>query len=104
MPNCRFRRYGGRNAGQQACVWCGRIDNHYWGDRVCQVDQPMKDALCEYARANGRRWKSKLAAAWTAGEELGPDLRRVRNVLGPRGLARLSTSLVVEGSTDGLRN
>ena len=81
--------------GQCQCLWCGR--RH--GD--CRVTTEMRAALREFAEANGRTWKRKLTDAWTRGDDLGAELQQVRNVLGPSGLQKLTTRLVLTGRTWG---
>jgi hypothetical protein len=48
-------------------------------------------AIQDYAKANGRTWKSKLRAAWTAGNIPLGLLLRARNIYGPSGLDNLTS-------------
>lgn len=62
-------------------------------------------AIVEYARENGRRWKSKLAADWMNGRTRG-TLQNLRNSaqFGPAGLARFRLPLVLVTSTKIVHN
>lgn len=55
----------------------------------------QRNALLQFRREAGHRWKSKLISAWSSGldERLpnAPLLRQIRNNHGPRWLANLST-------------
>lgn len=76
--------------GQCLCRWCGKRRD----GRDCGVDDDMREALRDFAQSHGRTWKSQLSRLWmdaAAGEQL----QRVRNVIGPRQLARLETKLVL---------
>lgn len=84
---CRYKS----SFGQCKCLWCGRFKGHT--DR-CAVTEPMRQALRNYAAANGRAWRSKLLDAWFQGHDIGTELRTVRNVLGPSGLLRIPAHLV----------
>lgn len=57
----------------------------------CQVTDEMIEAIRVYRTANGKIWKSKLAAAWTRGEDLGDLLQQVRNIVGPTRLYKMAT-------------
>lgn len=52
-------------------------------------DVEMQRALEAWAKEHGRRWKAALREAWLRGDDLGADLQRARNVLGPSGLDRV---------------
>lgn len=69
---------------QQRCRWCNAKGNNH-----CSVDAAMRNAIVEFALVNGRTWKSRLLAAWMHGEDVGAELQRVRNVVGPTGLLKL---------------
>lgn len=56
--------------------------------RLILADHDL-DALRAFAAAHGRCWKSHLRRLWSSGRDVG-ELRRLRNVLGPSGLARIS--------------
>jgi|TARA_R110000868_G_scaffold298_5_gene2483 hypothetical protein len=52
------------------------------------LNQSQIDALKSYAAKHGRTWKSKLRAFWQRDAIYNePELRQVRNILGPVGLA-----------------
>ena len=76
--------------GQCECLWCGRSGR----GEDCAVTHDMRLALQAFIRENGRTWKSKLIAAWTRGDGVGPELQQVRNVLGPTRLLKLRTEMV----------
>jgi hypothetical protein len=84
---CRYKT----SFGQCKCLWCGRFKGHV---ERCGVTENMRQALRNYAAASGRTWRSSLIAAWTRGDDVGPDLQTVRNVLGPSGLLRIPARLV----------
>lgn len=47
--------------------------------------------VAAYAKRYGRTWKAQLCELWLRGEDAyNPALRRVRNIVGPSGLAQLS--------------
>ena len=91
-----FRPNSGRNRGQCTCLWCG---NCRYCPTPCQVDGPMRIALAEYAAKHGRTWKAQLSAAWMVNEDLGADLRRVRNVVGPNGLYQITRVMLASYQT-----
>lgn len=51
-----------------------------------KLSKPMLMALRDFASANGRCWRTVLSEEWSAGHDLGPELMRVRNEIGPDGL------------------
>lgn len=51
------------------------------------------DALRQYAREEGRNWKSRLLDDWTNGRTVGP-LQEVRNQFGPSWLLTHGTKAV----------
>jgi hypothetical protein len=51
-------------------------------------DLEMIEALRAYAAEHGKQWRRKLSFAWASGRNLGAQLQRARNVIGPSGLAR----------------
>lgn len=69
----------------QRCSWCGENVYHY---AECRASDETRQAVADFARANGRTWKAKLRALWTAGTDEG-WLRRARNVIGPSNLDRI---------------
>lgn len=78
------------NFGQCNCLWCGRRA----GDPECPATLPMREAIRDWAAKHGTRWKSKLTDAWTRGDDLGPELQQVRNVIGPSGLKRINSRML----------
>jgi hypothetical protein len=54
-----------------------------------RLTDDMLAALREFAANNGRTWRNALLAEWSAGHELGPELRQVRNLIGPSGLWKI---------------
>jgi len=59
------------------------------GKTAALLDPAAVEALCWYARTNGRHWKFRLRWEWLLNHSLGEELQRVRNVLGPKGLDRV---------------
>lgn len=74
------------------CSWCARRRHQL---PECQIDDAMRLALRDWAKAHGRTWKLQLSQAWATGEGITPELQRVRNILGPRRLMQLDTSMVL---------
>lgn len=54
-----------------------------------QLTVEQAQALIDYAKENGRRWKSQLNHAWMTGGTTGA-LQIVRNAFGPSWLVRFS--------------
>lgn len=46
------------------------------------VPVEVLDRVLEFAKANGRTWRSKLRLLWTRGDDSG-NLRNARNMIGP---------------------
>jgi hypothetical protein len=57
---------------------------HHPGARYydCPVPDEVLERLRRFRDENGVRWKSKLRALWTSGEDSGL-LRQARNYIGP---------------------
>lgn len=96
------RRHLFRNGNRQnSCLWCGKPVLRCDPFEDCRVDTETRIALKRYAVAVGRRWKSSLQADWERGgvSEMGyaidPLLVRLRNIIGPSGLRRI-TPLMLE--------
>lgn len=73
----------------QSCPTCGQMRIHHPGNNLyaCPVPVEVTTALREYAKANGKRWKSKLCGLWTKGDPtLTAQLQMARNMIGPRRL------------------
>jgi hypothetical protein len=71
-----------------------------------KLSVPELTALVRFARAHGRFWKRNLCDAWANGrderEDDASDLRRVRNTIGPSGLAKFALNgLIAELSARG---
>lgn len=81
--------------GQCECRWCGRRRHD---SRECPVTLPMRRALVEFReqqrKAGNRAWKAELQRLWESSVDIGPELRQLRNVMGPSLLAKLSPSLL----------
>jgi len=73
------------------CRWCG--SGRFAGEE-CPVDDEMRLALASFAHSYGRCWKSRLTWSWNRDQDLGPELRRVRNVIGPSGLRRITDDML----------
>ena len=82
--------------GQCECLWCGRrrsLDD-------CKVTADMRTALKAWHFVYGWLWKAKLNHAWQTGdygiiaERHVQPLQLLRNTIGPRGLAKITTRLV----------
>ena len=67
-------------------IWHERV-SHANGRRA--LTAPEREALAAYAAQRGRNWRSDLRRDWASGRASG-DLQRLRNDLGPSGLARVS--------------
>lgn len=71
---------------QRDCKACG-APNHRRHDTRC-VSVEVFQAVRDFARANGRTWRSKLRALWVSGKDEGP-LRSARNLIGPSRIAKV---------------
>lgn len=63
-------------------------ENPSWQAAKLTNRDKMIQALRDFARQNGPRWKSKLRKMWAAGTDTG-WLRYARNTMGTSGLDRL---------------
>lgn len=75
------------------CMWCGKPR---WTGKgfECPVTPAMREAICTWAADNGYNWRSLLIDAWACGRDVGPELQRVRNVIGPSQLLKIPTKMV----------
>lgn len=76
------------NYGQCKCLWCNSWNTR--GD--CPVTAEMRFALHSWMIENGHLWKSKLLKAWMNGMDVGPELLRLRNLIGPSGILKITSS------------
>lgn len=79
--------------GQCMCRWCGRPRTVAY--MPCRVTTEMRRWLAVYAQAHGRTWKSRLRALWDSGEDEGIG-RELRNIIGPRGLDRITPRMMAQ--------
>ena len=78
-----------RNYMQCNCVLCGRMGHGKYGKYPdCPVDPELFAALESFAAEHGRNWKSKLRNLWDTDADEG-ELRRARNIIGPRALSNV---------------
>lgn len=75
----------------RTCGRCGRTIHGKLGvllehGRDCPMTEELQRAVLRFAKANGRHWRARLSREWMEDGDLGPQLRRVRNVVGPSGL------------------
>lgn len=55
-----------------------------------QPTDTQLSALTSFKQKHGRQWRSKLKSLWASGrDESQPELRSLRNDIGPAGLDRL---------------
>lgn len=75
----------------QLCPKCGRMKIHHpRGDLYdCPVPSEVIQRLREFKQANGIRWKAKLRALWTSGQDEGL-LRQARNMIGPSRIDKIA--------------
>jgi len=86
------RIYGRRCPKIQLCPTCGRMRVHH-GERgyySCPVPATVIEALRAFRRANGKTWRSRLKAAWGRGDDLGPELRQAKEMVGPLRLYKIN--------------
>lgn len=73
---------------QRDCPRCGLRNREHRG-MGCPMDKEMFEAIVKFATQRGRNWRSKLREAWLRGDDVGEELQRVRNVVGPTRLAKV---------------
>ena len=54
------------------------------------ISDDQMSALKNYSEKHGPSWKDKLQTSWMKGGDHGPELQRLRNTVGPSGLAKIS--------------
>jgi hypothetical protein len=68
-------------------MFVSKNTKHEKGETMHKPTAEQIQALVEYAKANGRTWKSKLNDAWYHASEAG-ILQQIRNEFGPSWLMR----------------
>jgi hypothetical protein len=84
-----------RGAHRQCrCLWCGKRR----GTPCCPVTGDMRVALSRFVFTldGGHRWRWRLSLAWLTGEDLGDELRQLRNIVGPFGLRTITLGMLRE--------
>lgn len=66
---------------------CPKCYQHTQGT-PCSLTPEDIEAISEFARAHGDRWRNALRQLWETGKDEG-SLRRARNVIGPTDLAKV---------------
>lgn len=74
--------------GQCECLWCGRRRG-----ADCPVTFSVRLRVAQFAKENGRMWKSKLRSLWISGKDEG-DLRNARNAIGPSQLDKITQRML----------
>lgn len=84
-----------RGNRQEVCQWCGKACMACSPFEECPADAELRLAVKSFAEKHGRTWKAKLRHIWTVnGREDEGALRRARNIVGPRGLDRISEKVL----------
>ena len=86
--NCLTRS----SSRQCCCLLCGTPQ--ILANTECPVDQEMRDALIAFADSNGRQWKSAMLHHWQNSQRCDPVILRLRNVLGPTQLLRITQATI----------
>lgn len=86
-----------RNFYQSDCPNCGLRRNGPHRSQGCQVTNDMLLAIATFAQRHGRQWKQKLRDCWTRGEDVGSELQRVRNIVGPTRLEKVKLPSISKG-------
>lgn len=84
----------GRQIMQCRCKWCGQ-----YGNRGDCVPEEVKARVAEFARENGRTWKSALRHLWIQGKDDGL-LRQARNLIGPTRLDGITAVMLERFGTE----
>lgn len=88
---CRIPNPAGRQPRQQRCSWCGRPA--LLGG-PCLVTADVRDALTQFKRMYGYRWRNELRERWWKGQTLPAPLKGFADMVKGRVPSRLASTLL----------